>query len=100
MADDCLNGMPDSATYDKAVAVAQLVLGRLRPFVAMATDTLSSGSDLPKPPILSAGLTTPLPASLTGDARTVNKEALEQSAYEAWDALEMLVGDGWALGAT
>lgn len=50
--------------------------------------------------MLSAGLTTPLPASLTGDARSVDKEDILDKGVEALDALETLLGTSdWALGA-
>ncbi len=89
-----LNGMPNEAAYEKAVAVAQLVLGRLRP-QSGAEDTAA----FPKPPPLSAGLVTPLPASLTGDARTIDHEVLKHQADQAWTALDDLIGDKWALDA-
>jgi metaxin len=51
--------------------------------------------------MLSAGLTTPLPASLTGDARNVDKEDIIHKGGEALDALETILGSSdWALGAS
>lgn len=50
--------------------------------------------------MLSAGLTTPLPASMTGDARNVDKEDILDKGSEALDALETLLGNSdWALNA-
>jgi metaxin len=50
--------------------------------------------------MLSAGLTTPLPASLTGDTRNVNKEEVIRRGTEALEALDTILGSGeWALGA-
>jgi len=88
--------MPDQNTFDKAVALAQLINGRIRP--AHASGGRSVHLDIPVPPVLSAGLTTPLPASLTGDARDVDMDLLQQRADEAWDAVEVAVENGWALG--
>jgi len=88
--------MPDQATFDKAVALAQLIHGRIRP--AYASSSRAIHLDLPVPSVLAAGLTTPLPASLTGDARDVDEDLLHQRADEAWDAIEAVVEDGWALG--
>jgi metaxin len=51
--------------------------------------------------MLSAGLTTPLPASLTGDARNVDREDILKKGVEALDALESILGSSdWALGAS
>jgi metaxin len=51
--------------------------------------------------MLLAGLTTPLPASLTGDARSIDKEEVILKGTEALQALETILGSGdWALGAT
>jgi metaxin len=83
--------MPDQATFDRAVALAHLVTGRIKP---------KSHLELPVPPVLAAGLTTPLPASLTGDARDVDLEVQQKRAEEAWDAVDAAVSGGWALGAT
>jgi len=88
--------MPDQTRFDKAVALAQLITGRIRP--AYASTSRQVYLDLPVPSVLSAGLTTPLPASLTGDARDVDMDLLHQKAEEAWDAVEVVVEDGWALG--
>jgi metaxin len=50
--------------------------------------------------MLSAGLTTPLPASLTGDARNLDKDDVFDKGAEALDALETLLGTSdWALSA-
>jgi metaxin len=51
--------------------------------------------------MLSAGLTTPLPASLTGDTRNVDNEDILKKGVETLDALETLLGQSdWALGAS
>ena len=51
--------------------------------------------------MLSAGLTTPLPASLTGDSRNVDQEDVLDKGIEALDALDTLIGaSDWALSAT
>jgi len=51
--------------------------------------------------MLSAGLTTPLPASLTGDARNVDHDDILDKGAEALDALETILGTSdWALGAS
>lgn len=86
-----LQGMPDQAAYDRAVALAHLISGRIK---------AKTHLELPVPPVLAAGLTTPLPASLTGDARDVDMEVQQKRAEEAWAAVDAAVGSGWALGAT
>jgi metaxin len=88
--------MPDQATFDKAVALAQLITGRIRP--AVVSSSRATHLDLPIPSVLAAGLTTPLPASLTGDTRDVDMDLLQHRADEAWDAVEAVVEDGWGLG--
>lgn len=85
--------MPDQATYDRAIAVAQLVLGRIRP------DSKTSHLELPVPPVLAAGLATPLPASLTGDSRASNEDLLHHRRDDAWESLRAVVMSEWALGA-
>ena len=87
--------MPDQATYDKAVAVAQLVLTRIKPL----HDGYLNHNEFSTPPPLAAGLTTPLPASLTGDTRNLNLSMLRSQAQDAWDALEVVCETQWALGA-
>jgi metaxin len=112
--------MPDQAAYDQALAVAQLVLGRLHPAYVRCPDpslktvlTISQVASMPKPkqsqlhlllstpPALAAGLSTPLPASLTGDERDVDAADLTRKGIEAIDSLQVLLADrtGWALGA-
>jgi metaxin len=98
-----LQGLPSQEAYDKALAIAQLVLGRLLPAYLISLPRRPSNIHLclPIPPMLSAGLTTPLPASLTGDARNVDKEDILKKGVEALDALETLLGSSdWALGAS
>lgn len=98
-----LQGLPSQEAYDKALAIAQLVLGRLLPAYLVSLPQRPSNIHLylPIPPMLSAGLTTPLPASLTGDARNVDKEDILRKGAEALDALEtILASSDWALGAS
>jgi len=97
-----LQGLPSQEAYDEALAIAQLVLGRLLPAYLVSLPKRQSNIHLylPIPPMLSAGLTTPLPASLTGDSRNVDNEDVLDKGAEALDALETLLGSSdWALSA-
>lgn len=95
--------MPNQAAYDDAVAIAKLVLGRIKPAWLLSVAD-SSTSDVAllnaEPPALSAGLSTPLPASLTGDARNLQESAMIDRGVEALSVLASKVdSEGWALGA-
>lgn len=96
-----LQGMPSQVAYDDALAVAQLILVRLQP--AYLASTAANGKELalllPEPPALVGGLTTPLPASLTGDDRVLDLEDLVEQGIEALQALRAKLGSSWALGA-
>lgn len=100
-----LHGMPTQAAYDNALATAQLVLVRLFPAFNVSRPGASSDVALmiPGPPPLSAGLTTPLPASFTGDNRVLDEDDIVQKGVEALEALRVKLrdrsGSPWALGA-
>ncbi|OCF41631.1 hypothetical protein I317_04541 [Kwoniella heveanensis CBS 569] len=109
-----LQGLPSQESYDKALALSQLILGTLYPAYlaslplrpkSLFTSTAESASDklhllFPNPPSLLAGLTTPLPASLTGDARDVDVDEVVRRGIEALDGIEVVLeGSMWALGA-
>jgi len=96
-----LNGMSDQAAFDRALAVAQLVLGPLhRAYLAsLPIPSADFNLQFPVPPPLAAGLITPLPPSLTGDARSVDLDHVSRKGIQAIDALEVLLGTGWTLGA-
>ncbi|KAK4684363.1 hypothetical protein P7C73_g5820, partial [Tremellales sp. Uapishka_1] len=89
------SGMPDQASYDKALAVAQLVLGRLYPayLASLPNQPTNLHLFLPTPPPLAAGLTTPLPASLTGDGRDIDRDALIAAGVDALEALEIVASN-------
>ena len=89
-------GMPDQATYDRAVALAQLVLDRIHPVIG---DCRTTHLELSDPPPLSAGLATPLPAALTGDGRDVDTEEQISLALETMGVIEVAVDSEWALGS-
>ncbi|WVQ80852.1 hypothetical protein IAT38_002959 [Cryptococcus sp. DSM 104549] len=109
-------GLPSQEAYDKGLALAQLILGHLLPaYLASLPPSASSPTHsafsanplhllFPTPPPLAAGLTTPLPASLTGDARSLDREEVIRKGVEAVRALvgvKGVKGDGdWALGAS
>jgi metaxin len=92
-AKDKFHGLADQSAYDKALAIAQLVLSRLHPAY------LPSPLAFPHPPPLLAGLTTPLPASLSGDARDMDQVEILRRGVEAINALDEIIGSGWALDA-
>ena len=97
-----LHGMPDQASFDRALAFAQLVLGRLYPayLAALPDPPADLHLSFPTPPPLAAGLTTPLPESLTGDSRLLNLEDVTRKGREALEALSTILEyDEWALGA-
>ena len=94
--------MPTHEAYDQALAIAQLVLGPLhRAYLASSPSRPESWHlSFPTPPPLLAGLTTPLPAALTGDTREVDMEEVINKGVGALEALAVLLSErGWALGA-
>lgn len=94
--------MPNQEAYDSALATAQLVLVRLLPAYYASLSRPPSGLALmlPEVPALSAGLTTPLPASMTGDDRSVDVADLIENGIEALEALSAKIdGKKWAYGA-
>jgi metaxin len=93
--------MPNQETYDSALALAQLVLVRLLPAYLASTPLPNKQLRLlsSEPPALVAGLATPLPASLTGDDRVIDRDAVLEGGIEALDALQAKLGSSWALGA-
>ena len=112
-----LQGMPTQEAYDRGIALAQLVLGHLLPaYLASLPETSSSALSsisssiststaklnhllFPTPPPLAAGLKTPLPAALTGDARTIDRAEVVEKGLDALDAVRLAVREDWALGA-
>ncbi|WVF65905.1 hypothetical protein IAT40_000643 [Kwoniella sp. CBS 6097] len=115
-----LQGLPSQESFDKALALSQLILGTLYPayLASLPTPTrslLSSAAEtasdklhllFPNPPPLLAGLTTPLPASLTGDARDLDVDEIVRKGIETLDGVEVVLESGvdseqssWALGA-
>ncbi|BEJ12497.1 hypothetical protein CspHIS471_0209570 [Cutaneotrichosporon sp. HIS471] len=99
-----LQGMPTQAAYDSALATAQLVLVRLLPAynVSLSGPSNDVALMIPGPPPLSAGLTTPLPASFTGDERVIDEDELVDIGMEALEALRVKLAnrtDSWAHGA-
>ncbi|WVQ93540.1 hypothetical protein IAU59_000615 [Kwoniella sp. CBS 9459] len=116
-----LQGLPSQESYDKALALSQLILGTLYPaylasspaptrsFLSSTAETASDKLHLlfPNPPPLLAGLTTPLPASLTGDARDVDVDEVVRRGIEALDGVEVVLENSsesaeessWALGS-
>lgn len=97
-----LSGMPDQQAYDQAMAVAQLVLGHLHPayLASLTIPPADLYKHIPTPPSFTAGITTPLPPSLTGEGRALDIETLMMRGVQALEALDvMLDGTDWALGA-
>ncbi|ADV24985.1 hypothetical protein I305_02341 [Cryptococcus gattii E566] len=99
-------GLPSQESYDKALALSQLILTHLLPAYLASLPSPSSSSRIPLhlhfpiPPPLYAGLTTPLPASLTGDKRDIDIDQVLRKGQEAVDVVDGLLDeDGWALGA-
>ncbi|ORY34231.1 hypothetical protein BCR39DRAFT_556625 [Naematelia encephala] len=94
---DDLSGMKDQATYDRAVAAAQLVLMYLLPALLASlhkpVDIIS-----PIPDRLAAGISTILPSALTGTARVAGDQLLARG-IDALSALEPMTED-WGMGAT
>ena len=93
--------MPDQVTSDRALAVAQLVLGRLLP--AYLASQPKPPADLyryfPVPPPLLIGLATPIPLSLTGEGRGLDREDIIRQGIETFEAFETLLdGSDWAMG--
>jgi metaxin len=90
--------MPSQETYDRGVALAQLVLGDL--YTAYLSESKKSMYKyLPNPPPLAAGLKTPLPAALTGDSRTINAEEMAERGEDALEIIAGQIDSSWALGA-
>ena len=97
-----LHGMPDQASYDQALAIAQLILGRLQPAYIASTPQTPSNLYLhfPKPPFSFTGLSTPLPSSLTGVRRDMDLDEIISNGGSALDALEVAIeASNWALAA-
>jgi len=98
-----LQGMPDQSSFDRALAIAQLILTIVYPAYLASLPTPRSDLYLrfAYPPPLAAGLTTPLPAALTGEIRDIDEEEILSRGAEALEALSgILAGsDKWALGA-
>ncbi|WRT63838.1 uncharacterized protein IL334_000763 [Kwoniella shivajii] len=101
-----LQGLPSQEIYDRALALSQLILGNLYPAYLASLPKQSSIFPLlfPVPPPLSAGLTTPLPASLTGDSRDIDKDEVIRKGVEALEAIEVILEstkekDGWLFGS-
>ncbi|OXG30271.1 hypothetical protein C367_01949 [Cryptococcus neoformans Ze90-1] len=98
-------GLPSQESYDKALALSQLILTHLLPAYLASLPSPSSYRipfhlHFPIPPPLYAGLTTPLPASLTGDRRDIDIDEVLRKGQEAVDVVDgLLREDGWALGA-
>ncbi len=95
--------MPDQDAYDRALAVAQLVLGRIYP--ACLGSLHKPPTDLhlllPIPPPLTAGLRTPLPPSLTGEGRSIDLDEILVKGLDALEALQVLLEEtDRALGAS
>jgi metaxin len=93
--------MPSQEAHDQALAVAQLVLARIYPayLISYSTPPSTLGLLFANPPPLLAGLTTPLPASLTGDARDIDNDEVVRRGIEGLSAVSIIVGDAWALDA-
>ncbi|KAK8845560.1 hypothetical protein IAR55_006275 [Kwoniella newhampshirensis] len=98
-----LQGLPSQEAYDRALALSQLILGHLLPAYLASLPTRPQGFHLlfPVPPPLFAGLTTPLPASLTGDTRDIDIEEVVRKGVDALEAVEVILSEQghWALGA-
>ncbi|WVR03607.1 hypothetical protein IAU60_000599 [Kwoniella sp. DSM 27419] len=95
-------GLPSQEAYDKALALSQLVLGDLYPAYLASRSKRSDTFHLlfSRPPPLLAGLTTPLPASLTGDAREVDTDEILRKGVAAVEAIDAILDEEhWALGA-
>ncbi|WWC99259.1 hypothetical protein V866_006155 [Kwoniella sp. B9012] len=99
-----LQGLPSQETYDRALSLSHLVLGNLLPAYLASLPNQPSNYHLmfPIPPPLSAGLTTPLPASLTGDSRDIDTDEVIRKGVDALDALAVILEDtnsGWLFDA-
>nr|XP_031863493.1 uncharacterized protein CI109_000743 [Kwoniella shandongensis]KAA5530565.1 hypothetical protein CI109_000743 [Kwoniella shandongensis] len=98
-----LQGLPSQEAYDRALALSQLILGHLLPAYLASLPSQPSDFHLlfPVPPPLLAGLTTPLPASLTGDRRDIDLEEVVRKGVEAIEAVEVILSEQgeWAFGA-
>ena len=77
------------------MAVDTLIAGDLRNALVASKSESKPYFHLnfPIPPSLAAGLKTPLPASLTGDARRVDLEGVINRGLTALDVLEDLAKD-------
>ena len=94
--------MPDQTTSDKALAVAQLVLGCLLPayLASQPKPPVDLYRYFPVPPPLLIGLATPIPLALTGEGRDIDREDVIRQGIEALEAFETLLdGSDWAMGA-
>ncbi|WWD08983.1 hypothetical protein V865_007098 [Kwoniella europaea PYCC6329] len=99
-----LQGLPSQETYDRALSLFHLILGNLLPAYLASLPTQPSNFHLlfPVPPPLSAGLTTPLPASLTGDSRDIDTDEVIRKGVDALDALATILentNSGWLFDA-
>ncbi|WVO16728.1 hypothetical protein L204_104411 [Cryptococcus depauperatus] len=94
-------GFPTQEAYDKALAFSSLILTHLLPayLACLPRSPPNYHLHFSVPPPLYAGLTTPLPASLTGDRRQIDTDAVVKKGAEALRAANGLVKSGWALGA-
>lgn len=97
------HGLQDQDAYDNAVALAKYILGRIKPAYLVSSTAAPQGDAAllsAEPPALLAGLLTPLPASLTGDARALDELSSIERGVEALSVLAQKVdGSQWALGA-
>ncbi|WVW81793.1 hypothetical protein I302_103790 [Kwoniella bestiolae CBS 10118] len=101
-----LQGLPTQATYDRALALSHLILGNLLPAYLASLPSQTSTFHLlfPNAPPLSAGLTTPLPASLTGDSRDIDTDEVIKRGIAVLDAVEVILesaseNEPWLFGA-
>ncbi|WWC85801.1 uncharacterized protein L201_000668 [Kwoniella dendrophila CBS 6074] len=100
-----IQGLPSQEKYDQALALSHLILGNLLPAYLASLPKQPSNFHLlfPIPPPLSAGLNTPLPASLTGDSRDIDTDELIRKGVEALDVIETIIEDngerGWLYGS-
>lgn len=91
--------MPSQEAYDKGVALAQLVIGDLYTAYLSESSRKSVYKQIPNPPPLAAGLKTPLPAALTGDSRTVDKEEIAERGEDALEVIAAQIDGQWAMRA-
>lgn len=94
--------MLNQAAHDQALAISQLILGRLYPayLASLPKPHVDLHLRFPIPPPLAAGLTTPLPPTLTGDGKSLDTDDILTKGVEVLDALEVVLRDAkWTLGA-